>query len=127
MTNITTVLLVDDDIVHRNVMAFDFKRRGFRVLHANTGREAWELILKENVNLVITDIRMPDGNGIELLRKIKDRDPQFPAVILITGYTELNLTDAKDWGAVAVFPKPLDRKHLLSTSQAVVAQQGKKL
>lgn len=122
-----TVLLVDDDATHRNVLAFDFKRKGFSVLHASSGNEAWEMILRENINLVITDIRMPDGNGVELLRRIKDRNPILPSVILITGYTDLDLNNATEWGAEAVLPKPLDRKALLSASQSVVASQGFKI
>lgn len=124
LSSFPTVLLVDDDLNHRNAMAFDFKRKGFCVLHANSGREAWELILIERINLVITDIRMADGDGVELLRRIKDRDPRLPPVILITGYTDLNLADAKDWGAEAVFPKPIDRKGLLMTSRSIVVSQG---
>lgn len=120
-----TVLLVDDDPIHRNIMAFDFKRRGYRVLQAGGGKEAWGLLLLEDsVNLVITDIRMPDGNGVELLHRIKERDSLSPTVILITGYTELNLADARGWGAEAVFPKPVDRKGLLQAAQAAMTQQG---
>lgn len=119
-----TVLLVDDDETHRNVMAFDFKRKGFRVLQAGSGEEAWALVLSECIHLVVTDIRMPDGDGVELLRRIKDRYPRVPPVILITGFTELNLADAKDWGAEAVFPKPIDRQRLLVMSQNAMSLQG---
>jgi DNA-binding response OmpR family regulator len=116
-----TVLLVDDDSAHRNAIAFDFKRKGYRVLQAGSGSEAWEIIQKEEVHLVITDIRMPDGNGVDLLRRIKDRDPNLPPVILMTGYTDLNLDGATDWGAEAVFLKPFERKELLARSTAILS------
>lgn len=114
------VLLVDDDTVLRRTIAFDFKRKGFHVLQAGSGKEAWEILQTEKVHLVVTDIRMPDGHGIELLNRIRDRDPSIPRVILMTGYTELNLENAKDWGAQVVFSKPFDRKALLAASEAAV-------
>jgi len=119
-----TVLLVDDDLPHRNTIAFDFKRKGFRVLQASSGNEAWAIIQSETVHLVVTDIRMPDGNGVELLSRLRERDPRLPPVILVTGYTELNLEDAKNWGAQAVFCKPFDRKALLAASQEAISTQG---
>ena len=104
-----TVLLVDDDLTHRDAIAFDFKRRGFRVLQASSGNGAWNIIQGDTVHLVITDIRMPDGNGVELLRRLRERDPRLPPVILVTGYTELNFNDAKDWGAKGARSKRVKR------------------
>jgi len=121
---IPTVLLVDDDITHRTAIAFDFQRKGFRILVAESGNEAWRIVQSEKVNLVVADIRMANGNGIELLNRIREKYPAFPPVILITAYTELGLDGAKDWGAEAVFHKPFDRKALLLASKTAIASQG---
>lgn len=127
MDSRTTLLLVEDDEVLRSIMVFDFEREGFRVLQACTGNEAWRIIQAETVHLVITDIKMPEGSGIDLLNRIKERNPQLPPVILVTGYTELNLNDAKEWGAEAVFNKPFDREALLGASRQAVTSRGFKV
>lgn len=124
LTHSPAVLIVDDDRLHREAIGRDFSRRGFRVLLAAGGDEAWSMVLREAVHLVVTDIRMAGGSGVELLGRIKGRIPAQPPVILMTGYTELNLADAKDWGAEAVFCKPLDRGAFLAASIAIVAAQG---
>lgn len=116
-----TVLVVDDDEFHREAVAFDLKRNGFRILEARSGKEAWQLFQKEKVDLVVSDIRMPDEDGIELLGRIRRRDPTIPPVILITGFTEHDIQNPKDWGAEALFNKPVDRKALISASREAVA------
>ncbi len=115
------VLIVDDDDILCVALAYDFKKIGFHVLKANSTKEAMEIIQTQTIQLVITDIRMPGESGIELLNKIRNKNQTLPPVIIMTGYTELNLADAKKWGADAVFSKPLDRKALLERSQEVVA------
>jgi DNA-binding response OmpR family regulator len=114
------VLIVEDDDDLREVIAFDFERIGFRTFKAGDATHALEIIRTETINLVLTDVRLPGDSGIELLNRIRERDPAVPPVIIMTGYTELDLTDAKKWGAEAVFGKPLDRKALLSMSKNIV-------
>jgi len=117
-----TVLLVEDDTVLRGSLAFDLKRKGFRILQAENAHQAWDLMVSETIHLVVTDIRMPGPSGVALLNQIRAEDPKLPPVILITGQTELNLRDAADWGAQAVFCKPFNRKRFLEACQAAVAQ-----
>ena len=66
-----TILIVDDEIDLRDSIAFDYKRKGFNVLVASSGNEAFEIVKKNKVNVVLSDVRMPDGDGIELLYNIK--------------------------------------------------------
>ncbi|MBK6766038.1 MAG: response regulator [bacterium] len=58
---------------------------GYDVVSAFGGREAFDKFIAERVDLVVSDVHMPDMNGIELMASIKSRDPEFP-VILVTGY-----------------------------------------
>lgn len=109
-----TILIVDDDAAFRNALVFDFKRRGFQVLHAENGKVAFELIKTQKVDIVLTDVKMPGGDGVDLLDRVKERSPILPVVMFITGFADISLEEAYDKGADAVFTKPFDRKSLMS-------------
>jgi uncharacterized protein (TIGR02266 family) len=110
-----TLLVVDDDADLREAICFDLKRRGYKVLAAASGREAIGLVMEEPIDMVISDIRMPDGDGVELLKKIKEHNYRIPVLIFITGFADLTLEDAYDFGADAVLSKPFDRSEFFST------------
>ena len=80
-----TILVVDDEVQIRQIIAEFLLGFNFAVLEAGNGEEAIELITGEKVDLVITDIRMPLMNGLQLLREVKLLAPKTP-VILMTGY-----------------------------------------
>ena len=113
-----TILIVDDDETLRNALVYDYKKRGFTVFSAENGTKALELVLTERIDLVISDIRMPNGDGIELLRKIRERDPRIPVVMFLTGFAEATEMECLRNGATKVFTKPFDRKVL---AEAVIA------
>lgn len=108
------VLVADDEEILREVLAFEFRRRGHEVVEAANGHEAFELISANPVDVVVTDVRMPDGDGVELLQRIKAHDIRLPVVIFITALTDLTHADAYDMGVEAIFSKPFDRKALLA-------------
>ncbi|MGE3973537.1 MAG: response regulator [Bdellovibrionales bacterium] len=108
------ILIVDDEADLRKAIVFDFKKRGFVVKEAENGKVAFEIIKNENIDLVLTDVRMPDGDGVELLENIKARNSDLPVVIFITGFADITLEEAYDKGVDAVFAKPFDRKALLN-------------
>lgn len=107
-----TVLIVDDDDLLREAIAHDFQRKKYRVLLASNGTEAFEIANKEKIDIVLSDVRMPHGDGVELLRKIRNLHNETPVVFLITGFTDLSVEDAYHHGAAAVIAKPFDRKTL---------------
>ena len=65
------VLIVDDEVDLREMLALELKNYQTTVFEAKNGQEALNFIKKENIDLVISDIRMPGGNGIEFLKKTK--------------------------------------------------------
>lgn len=111
--NEVTLLIVDDEEDLRDSIAFDFQRMGFVVLTAPNGRDAFEIVRATPVDLVISDIRMPEGDGIELLKRIRQIDPEIPVVILLTGFAESSEQDVTRMGADKVLPKPFDRRELI--------------
>lgn len=109
-----TVLIVDDEPEIRKMLFFDFKRQGFNTLSAASAAEAFELVLKEKIDLVLSDMRMPGGDGMSLLENIRKIDPKIPIVIFLTGFADITEEECIAKGAVAVFTKPYERKNLMN-------------
>jgi len=111
----STILVVDDEADLRDAIAFDFKRIGYRVLTASSGNEAFGLLEQNKIDVILSDVRMPNGDGIALLDRVKARNVHLPVVMFITGYADISLEEAYAKGADAVFPKPFDRKALFDS------------
>ncbi len=83
------VLIADDELPIREWLKFTMRgiSEEFEILTAGNGKDAWELVLKENPELIVTDIKMPRMDGLELLQKIKERDAGA-YVVMLTSYGE---------------------------------------
>lgn len=123
---IPTILIVDDEPDLREAIAFDFRRRNFNVLTASSGNEAIKLVESSQIDVVLTDVRMPNGDGVELLDRIKARNVFLPVVMFITGFSDMPLEEAYDRGADAVFSKPFDRKVLFEAVSRVIQPYEKR-
>ncbi len=101
-----TILVVDDDESLREFLEILLQKEGYRVVAASSGEEALECLEKEDVSLVISDIRMPGMDGVSLLRAIKSRRPDMP-VVLITAFASMDsAVDAMKEGAWDYLTKP---------------------
>ena len=92
-----TILLVDDEPDVREVLRLPLSDLGYRIREAETGKQAMEIFKVMQPCLVLTDIKMPGMDGIELLQKIKHENPETE-VIMITGHgdTELAIRSLKN-------------------------------
>ena len=116
------VLVVDDDAELRGAIIFDLQRRGSLTYEAANGVEAFELMKLTTMDIVISDVRMPNGSGIELLKKIREINTEIPFVLLATGFADLTVGEALILGAQALMEKPIDRKKMLALiGQALAA------
>jgi DNA-binding response OmpR family regulator len=106
------LLIVEDEAALREPLAAEFESLGCCVLQAKNGVDAFEIVKKENLDLVISDIRMPGGDGVELLKKIKSHNHLCPIVMLITGLSDLSKDEAYHLGAEAILAKPFDLDEL---------------
>jgi CheY-like chemotaxis protein/Tfp pilus assembly protein PilZ len=121
-----TILIVDDEETLRRAIVFDFKRKGFQTLEASNGRDAFDIVTKQKVDIIISDVRMPGGDGLELLNNVKARDPVLPVVMFITGFADMSLEEAYEKGADAVLSKPFDRKALFAAvTKATVEKEDR--
>jgi PAS domain S-box-containing protein len=85
-----TILLVDDETDLREVLDISLSDTGYEVLTAENGAQALNILKENDIPVVITDIKMPGIDGIELLRKIKSKNPETE-VIMLTGHGDLDL------------------------------------
>jgi len=85
-----SILLVDDEEGIRKVLGISLTDMGYHVMTAENGREALGIFKKTGPAIVLTDIKMPEMDGIELLRRIKEHDPDTE-VIMITGHGDMDL------------------------------------
>jgi two-component system NtrC family response regulator len=102
-----SILVVDDDPNSLFGICQILKDEGYQVLPAGNGKDALEKLKANGINMVITDERMPDFTGMELLSEVKRMDPGIP-VILITAYGSVSMAvDALKKGAFYFFEKPI--------------------
>ena len=108
-----TLLICDDEKNIRDGLALAFQDEGFQTLTASSGDEAWALIGRNDVDLLITDLRMEGMSGEELLQKVHGAYPRLP-VIILTGHgtIETAVVAMRD-GAVDFFTKPVDLDRLI--------------
>jgi len=106
------ILIVDDEKSILDLLSVVFKKEGYGVKIASSGVQAREILEKENVDLVITDIKMPQTSGMDVLKFTKGLNPETP-VILITAYGSIKQAiDALKAGALDYVVKPFDVEEL---------------
>lgn len=107
------ILIVDDEPMIREIFREAFEAAGFVVHEAQNGREAFSSIISEQYDCVLSDVRMPGGDGMELAKNIHQIPGRKPKVFLVTGFSDGNIQQALDWGVQEIFDKPFDFKKVL--------------
>lgn len=104
------ILVADDEMAIRLLYSEELKEEGYEVYTAANGREALEIIEKVPLDLVILDIKMPEMDGIEALRQIKEKKPGLP-VVLSTAYGDYK-QDFATWASDDYLVKSSDLEDL---------------
>ncbi len=100
------LLVVEDDADLRHTLIDVTEALGALTAAASGGIAAWALLTEQPYDLVISDLRMPDGDGLGLLRRIRERDTLRPPVLLVSGHADLKPNEARELGAVGLLTKP---------------------
>jgi two-component system NtrC family response regulator len=106
------ILVVDDEEAQRKVLAGFLRKKGFEVLAAGAVDEALERASEHTVDLVLTDLRMPGGGGLELLRGLRALNPEIPVIVMTAYGTVASAVEAMKDGAADYLSKPVDLDEL---------------
>ncbi|HAK88174.1 MAG TPA: two-component system response regulator [Nitrospiraceae bacterium] len=111
------VLIVDDEKNILKLYKAELEEEGYAVVTANSGQEALDVFESENPDIVTLDILMPDIDGIQVLRQLKEKRPEIP-VIMLTAYDYRD--DFSVWVSDAYVVKSSDLSGLKATIKQVV-------
>lgn len=125
MTQPPAILVVDDNRFIQETLPALLAEEGYRVTVAKNGEDGFRRVCTQPVDLVITDVAMPEVDGLELIRLMR-LDPFFQRVpiVAITAYGGRRMQEAKDAGADVCFEKPLDHPLLLDTVARLSRRDG---
>jgi len=107
------ILIVDDDRRMANTLSDIFKVKGYEAQAAYSGPEALDMVKKGHFDCVLTDIKMPQMNGVRLCRAIKAIQPDLPVVLMTAYSADVLVKEGLEEGVIASLTKPLDINLLL--------------
>jgi two-component system NtrC family response regulator len=108
-----SILVVDDEKNYTAVLSAVLEEDGFETFIANSGAQALEVLEHEEINLVISDMKMPAMDGLTLLERIKSRIPDMPVIIMTAHGTVDKAVEAMQKGAYTFILKPFDNERLV--------------
>jgi two-component system, OmpR family, response regulator len=117
------ILIVDDDEIIREMLRDVLASKGYLVETAETAREALEKSKIRTFNLALLDIKLPDMEGTELLKKMHSATPRTMKVMITAHGTLKNAVDSLNFGADAYLLKPVNQKALLETVEEKLREQ----
>ena len=106
------ILVVDDKDSMRNMLTETLTEEGYRVDNASDGKKALDLVRNKSYDLVVTDLRMPNVDGLSLLAEIKAVDDDTSVIVMTAYGTVENAVEAMKEGAYDFITKPFDTEHL---------------
>jgi two-component system KDP operon response regulator KdpE len=128
--NTGTILIVDDELPIRRLLRSTLRVQGYEALEAASVSEALDLLAKDKIDVVILDLGLPDGDGIEVLRHLRERRSPLPVIVLSSRDDEHGKVEALDAGADDYVTKPFGIEELMARIRAAlrhrVQEQGGK-
>ncbi|MCL4137734.1 UNVERIFIED_CONTAM: hypothetical protein GTU68_000265 [Idotea baltica] len=119
-----TVLVADDDRTIRTVLTQALTRAGCKVRSTGSVNTLWRWVEEGEGDAIVSDVMLPDGNGLELLPSIKRKRPELPVIVISAQNTVMTAIKASESGAYDYLPKPFDLKELLSKVNKALSQGG---
>lgn len=107
------ILIVDDDRQLRIALEKIFRKEGYTVSTASNAIEACEIVIQGKCDLVLTDIRMPEQSGIDLLDRIRKFNPNIQTIIMTAFGEPLSYQNAMEKGAIEYIHKPIKKDAIL--------------
>ncbi len=108
-----SILVVDDDIDIREAISSYLQLEGYNTIEASNGKDALKIVKDQQIEFVVSDIRMPDGGGLFLVDELRKIDRLLPYVILVTGQADITREEAIRRGALDLLKKPLEMDRII--------------
>ena len=108
-----SILIVDDEKNYTAVLSVVLQEEGYETLTANSAAEALATLKIEDVDLVVTDMKMPGMDGLELLGRVKQQWPDIPVIMMTAHGTVDKAVEAMQKGAYTFILKPFDNERLV--------------
>ena len=112
-----SILIAEDDPDLRELMVDSLQYAGALVVGVENGSLALQVLKDKKIDVLISDVRMPGGDGIELLRNIAITNIPRPRIFLHTGFSDLSAVEAKTLGVIKTFHKPVNLEILVNEIQ----------
>lgn len=107
------VLIVDDELLIRQTLTEFLQLFGVVVSTADDGNRAFDMIMAYDYNIILSDVRMPECSGVDLLKRIRvEKKEKMPPVLLMSAFTDVSTERAKELGAKGMFLKAEDSNYL---------------
>lgn len=107
------ILVADDEVCLCDALCFDIEEAGYQTYKAYNGTDAIALMRTHEIDLIVTDVRMPGATGIDVLNEAKTRDLNLPVILLVSGFKDALPNDMYHLGAEAIFDKPFKTEKLV--------------
>src|SRR5213080_2887079 len=117
------ILVVEDDPDIRKILELFLGEKGFRVKIADGAPRALELLGEEPIDLILSDVRMPGMSGLDLLRHVKEQDPEIQLVLMSAYSSVKDAVEAIQLGAADYVEKPIDFRRLERVLQTVLEKR----
>jgi len=124
MTGPAHALIVDDDQEIRKLLGRYLTEQGFRVTLAGSKRECDERIATEKLDIVILDVLLPDGSGLDLCKTLRQRQPQIPIILVTALKEDVDRIIGLEIGADDYIGKPFNPRELLARMRAVLRRSA---
>lgn len=121
------ILVVEDDLALSAGLCFELDSSGYLTVAAYNCRKAEQLILSDPFDLVLLDVNLPDGNGFDLCRELKQARPELPVIFLTANDLEQDVLEGFDLGAEDYVTKPFHMQILLRRVEAVLRRARKSM
>lgn len=107
-------LVVDDEEVLRELLVVQLTDREVEAIEASCANDAIEMLQNQVVDFIISDVRMPNGTGVDLLEAVSKMPEEIkPEIVMMTGFADLTEEEALKMGALKMFSKPFRNRDLL--------------
>ncbi|RRN71930.1 DNA-binding response regulator [Peribacillus simplex] len=114
------ILVVEDEIQIATILKIELEYEGYEVLVAHTGKSGLEAALQENLDLVLLDVMLPELNGIEVLRRIRNENSLLPIILLTARNITMDKVAGLDQGANDYITKPFEIDELLARIRSAI-------